>query len=281
MTSRQRQVLIGLGAVGAVLVVVLVVGWVIGWQDETAPPTTLGAGTSTSPPFSTTSSSSTTTDPSSTTTSSTTSTSTTTPTSSSTTTTTLPPVACPGPGAGALPAGAEVFREVRGDFDGDGAGDRFVAYDIPDEWPEGRIELSYGYATEPINVYHWVDFQTVNLGGGADLLVVIQWGGYNEAAFHVVRGCSLDLVMRDDGELAVFRLQTDPTELNGVTCRADGMIEETRATSTDGTLWNASFRAWRWDPARSEFASTPGAGVLVLHWPEDADTIERYGSLDC
>jgi hypothetical protein len=170
MTPRQAQVLIGLGTAVVVLIVVLIVVLVMGDGGDAALPI-LPATTSSTVPETTAATSTTTT--ATTTTSAATTTSASTTTSTSTTTTTAA-VACPGPGAGALPVGATIAIDVWGDFDGDGAADRFLVYNDSGGTYWARVELAYGYATvapEPQPGPGVINAKAVDLGGGADLAI--------------------------------------------------------------------------------------------------------------
>lgn len=279
MTPRQVQILIGLGVLIAVLLVVLVAVLVIGGGDETAAPTSLPTTTSTSEPTSTTSTSSSTTSSTSPTTSSTTSTSTTT-----TTTTTLPPGACAGPGAGPLPVGATVAVEVMGDFDGDGADDRFLVYEDSGGTYWARMELSYGYAAvapDPTPGPGVINAKSVDLGGPGELAIAesIASPSSRLATFYALYDCGLDAVRQSDGPLAQFPLRGSGLELAGITCRADG-ISVTRAASTDGTVWEVSTLDYSWDPVVGELVSSMGAAA-ILHSPEDDAAILSQADWNC
>jgi len=282
VNPRQVQTLIGLGVLIAVLLVVLVAVLVIGGGDETAAPTSLPTTTSTSEPTSTTSSSSTTTSTSSTTTSSTTTTSTT--TTSTSTTTTLPLGACAGPGAGPLPGDATIAVDVMGEFDGDGADDRFLVYRDSEGTYWARMELSYGYSTaapDPTPGPGVINAKSVDLGGPAELAIAesIASPSSRVATFYALYGCSLDAVRQGGGTLAQFPLRGSGMELAGVTCRADG-INVTRAASADGTVWEVSSIAYDWDPVIGELISGMGAAA-ILHSPEDDAVIMSQADWNC
>ena len=281
MTPRQVQILIGVGVFVAVLLTVLVVALVVGWEDPVAAPTSLPASTSSSEPTSTTSPLSTTTSTSSTTTSSTTSTSTSTSTST-TTTTTLPPGACLTSGAGPIPAGSTVEEEAAGDFDGDGAEDRFLIYE-----PGGmvdlvfRVELSYGWAEEVGFFLDVIDLKVLNLGGPVGLAVVVTRDhGGNHARFIVLERCGLDQAGLDNGDDAVFWLEDTSEWKAGVTCTAYG-ISVTQAENIGGGDWEASSFSYTWNPDALLFEETGMGVALILHSPEDDAAIQSAADWDC
>jgi hypothetical protein len=280
MTPRQVQVLIGLGTAIVVLLIVLVAVLVTGGGEGTASPTTEAT---TAP--STTAATSTSTSASSTTTTTTTTSSTTTTTSTSTTTTTTAPaVACPGSGAGPLPVGATIAVDVWGDFDGDGAADRFLVYSDSGGTYWARVELAYGYATvasDPQAGPGVINAKAVDLGGPADLAIAESLASPSSrlATFYAMYGCQLAPATRDTSEIAQFPLRGSGLGLAGITCTADG-IEVTGASSTDGVTWQVFTTSYLWVPGIGEFQGTMGA-TAILHSPADDAAIESHADWNC
>jgi hypothetical protein len=276
MSQRQVQVLIGLAVVIAVLLVVLIAVMVIGWEDETAAPTSLP--TTTAAPTTTTSAVTTTS------TSTTTSSTSTTTTSTSTSTTTLPAGACAGAGAGPLPGGATVAVEVAGDFDGDGAVDRFLVYEDGGGHYRARVELSYGYSSVAPDLVPGpgvINAKAVNLGGERELAIAesIASPSSRLAGFYALDGCDLEAVRLSDDTLAQFPLRGSGMALAGVTCNADG-INVTSAEDIGGGDWEASSIVYFWDPDAAAFTSGMGAAA-VLHSPDDDDIIMGHADWNC
>ena len=277
MTQRQVQILIGLAVVVAVLLVTLIAVMVIGWGDEEAAPTSVP--TTTSAPTSTTSVATTT---STSTTTSSTSTSTT--STSTSTTTTLPASACPGMGAGPLPGGATVAVEVMGDFDGDGAEDRFLVYEDGGGHYRARVELSYGYSSVAPDLVPGpgvINAKAVNLGGERDLAIAesIASASSRLAGFYALDGCDLEAARLADDTLAQFPLRGSGMALAGVTCNPDG-INVTSAEDIGGGDWEASSIVYFWDPDAVAFTSGMGAAA-VLHSPDDDDIIIGHADWNC
>jgi hypothetical protein len=264
----------------AVLLVVLIVVMAIGWGDPEAAPTSLPTPVAVE-------STTTTTSPGTISLSPTTSTSTSTTTSSSTstTTTTLPPLACPGAGAGPMEMGGNFsVLLTAGDFDGDGAEDRFLPYKDPAGAIRARVELSYGYAaelTDPVWGVRLTGALAVSLGGSADLAVAETVGHSSdgEATFLRMRGCELEVVRTSDDAEAYFLLGSTWVGLPGVTCRADG-ITVTSARPEGGGDWQVSSVTYRWDPAAGVFVEDMSAAA-ILHSPEDDAAIESHAEFNC
>jgi hypothetical protein len=277
MTQRQVQILIGLAVVVAVLLVALIAVMVIGWGDQEAAPTTLPTTTSAS-----TSTTSVATTTSTSTTTSSTSTSTT--STSTTTTTTLPAGACPGTGAGPLPGAATVAVEVMGDFDGDGAGDRFLVYEDGGGHYRARVELSYGYSSVAPDLVPGpgvINAKSVNLGGDRDLAIAesIASPSSRLASFWALRDCDLEAVRLDGDTLAQFPLRGSGMALAGVTCNPDG-INVTSAEDRGGGDWAAASVVYFWDPDALAFSGGMGAAA-ILHSPEDDDIIMGHADWNC
>jgi hypothetical protein len=279
MSPRQVQVLIGLGTAIVVLLIVLVAVLVTGGGEETASPSTEGT---TAP--STTAATSTSTTTSSSITTTTSSTSTTSTSTSTTTTTTAPAVACPGSGAGPLPVGATIAVDVWGDFDGDGAADRFLVYSDSGGTYWARVELAYGYATvasDPQPGPGVINAKAVDLGGPADLAIAESLASPSSrlATFYAMYGCQLAPATRDTTQIAQFPLRGSGMELAGITCTADG-IDVTSAHNTGGSDWQVSTMAYLWVPGIGEFQATMGA-TAILHSPADDAAIESHADWNC
>jgi hypothetical protein len=281
MTPRRAQVLIGLGTAVAVLLVVLIVVLVMGNGGDTALPA-LPATTS-STVLETTAGASTATTEATTTSASTTTTSTPTTTSTSTTTTTAA-VACPGPGAGVLPVGASIAVDVWGDFDGDGAADRFLVYNDSGGTYWARVELAYGYAAvapDPQPGPGVINAKAVNLGGGADLAIAESLASPSSrlATFYALYGCDLAAAIRDGTEIAQFPLRGSGMELAGITCRADG-IDVTGARNTGGSEWEVTTIFYQWVAGIGEFQGSLGAAAILTS-PGDDAAIQSHADWNC
>jgi hypothetical protein len=280
MTPRQVQVLIGLGTGVAVLLVVLIVVLVVG-EDGDSALSTVPAGTS-SPAVETTAGSSTTTTAATTTSAATSTTAAATTSTSSPTTTAA--VACPGPGAGVLPVGATIAVDVWGDFDGDGAADRFLVYGDSGGTYWARVELAYGYAAvaaDPQPGPGVINAKAVDLGGSADLAIAESLASPSSrlATFYAMYGCDLAAATRDATEIAQFPLRGSGMEVAGITCLADG-IEVTGARNTGGSEWEVSTIFYQWVPGVGEFQGSPGA-TAILTSPADDDAIQSHADWNC
>jgi hypothetical protein len=171
---------------------------------------------------------------------------------------------------------------VAADLDGDGAEDRALLYEI--EGMEGffvRFELSYGWAEETWLPEEAIEFRALNLGGPADLVVLVshEHGG-DFAQFVVLSRCEVDLAALSSDEAARLWLVDYAEWRAGVTCTADGIIR-TEAHEQDGGAWQASAVTYSWNPDALRFRPPMGAAITILHSPEDDAEIASYADWDC
>jgi len=175
-----------------------------------------------------------------------------------------------------------VAAEVSGDFDGDGAQDRFLVYEDSRGTHWARVELSYGYAQSGSAPESEFNVRTVNLGGPADLVAMDHLSGAPDrtATFQGLHECDLQHVHMPGGRIAQLLLRSSGTEKAGVTCTASGIIR-TEAHQQSGGVWQASSVTYTWNPDAHLFEAAMGAAIVVLHSPEDDAEIESYADWDC
>lgn len=244
---------------------------------STLPPTT------TRPPTTTTTAPAPTTSSFTTSATTTTTSTTTTSTTTTTTTTTAPAVACPGPGT-AIPPGSTEVAETSGDYDGDGAIDRFVVYETGGNY-FARVELAYGWTSEaPAWGPGGVEARTTNLGGMADIpiAVLIIAPSSSTATFFAMFGCDLDEIPLTDGGTAHFPLEGGFMGKSGVTCTADGITISSAAVAGDmsGDEWEVSGTDYLWVPGLGELQATASSIALIPRAGNEA-TIDAAAEFNC
>jgi hypothetical protein len=182
---------------------------------------------------------------------------------------------------GPLPDDAIVLAELTGDFDGDGAQDRFLVFEDSHGTRWARVELAYGYADLGTAPASDLNVKRVNLGGPADLVAMdhLLSSPDRMASFYQLLDCRLVHVYLSEGRPAQFVLRHSESELAGVTCTADG-INVTEASTTDGTLWEVGSVIYLWDPVTGQLQSSMAAAA-ILRSPEDDAAIQSYGDWNC
>lgn len=169
-----------------------------------------------------------------------------------------------------------------GDFDGDGAQDRFLVYEdsLGTRWT--RLELAYGYAAPGSAPASEFNIKTVNLGGSADLVAMDHLSGAPDriASFHGLHECDVWHAQLPGDGVAQLLLRSSGTEKAGITCTESGIIR-TEAHQQSGGAWQASSVTYTWNPDAYRFETGLGAAIVVLHSPEDDAEIESYANWDC
>jgi len=174
--------------------------------------------------------------------------------------------------------------DVFGDFDGDGADDRFLVYNDSGGTYWARVELSYGHAAvapDPQPGPGVINAKAVDLGGGAELAIAESLASPSSrlATFYAMYDCDLAAAPRDGDEIAQFPLRGSGMELAGITCVADG-IDVTRARNTSGSQWEVSTMFYQWVAGLGEFQSSLGA-TAILTSPADDAAIQSHANWDC
>lgn len=267
MDPRYTRILIVLGSVIAALLLVVVVVMLTGGDsdDGTAVSTSTTAATTTTEGATTTSMSEG-------------STTTVTPTTVAVTTTTTPP--CQGlPSATTPDLGSPGVSHVSGDFDGDGALDRFIMYEALGTWWV-QIRLSHGYAAElevfgPAEAYGATTF---------DAPEEVAYGRVTSGAstefigfFHFAE-CDIHQATVDGVGVAEFGRGGGVTHLDGITCLTDGITTRS-ATTSDGTNWEYTERRYQWVPGLGDFQTVSSSVEMVSNPSGDHPMFQA--SLDC
>jgi len=180
--------------------------------------------------------------------------------------------------------GSTIAVDVWGDFDGDGADDRFLVYNDSGGTYWARVELSYGFAAvapDPQPGPGVINAKAVDLGGGAELAVAESLGSPSSrlATFYALYGCDLAAATRDTADIAQFPLRGSGMELAGITCLADG-IDVTGARNTGGSEWEVSTMFYQWVPGIGVFQGSMGA-TAILHSPADDAAIQSHADWGC
>jgi hypothetical protein len=180
--------------------------------------------------------------------------------------------------------GSTIAIDVWGDFDGDGADDRFLVYNDSGGTYWARVELSYGYAAVALDPQPGpgvINAKAVDLGGGAELAIAESLTSPSSrlATFYAMYGCDLAAATRDTTEIAQFPLRGSGMELAGITCLADG-IDVTAARNTGGSDWEVSTIFYQWVPGIGVFQGNLGAAA-ILHSPADDAAIQSHADWNC
>ena len=231
----------------------------------TATPTTL-ATTTTAPPPTTTTAASTTTSEATTTT-------------STTTSTTLPVTVCPVPVA--LPTGTLSFSGVSGDFDGDGAADELLTYQVgPDDWRVRVLFADGGGADAAIP--DGEDFAPPRPFGGFDVdgdgpeevfLTVGSGASTAQVGFFDVVSCVATRVT-SGGTPAVFGVGGSVGMVSGISCPGDGSIHRNFASYVAEDSYEGGFEPFLLEG--SVLTGFPGDGAGFT-----ADEAFALATLDC
>lgn len=173
---------------------------------------------------------------------------------------------------------------VAGDFDGDGAEDRFLVYEDADGAFRARVELSYGYAAEGADPFRGLavtDVVAVDLGGPGQLVMTESpvTSSARLVTLYALRGCDLEVVQIGDGSPPGFLLRNSWVHLSGVTCAADG-ITVTDAESIGGDDWRISTVTYFWDGDTGTLTAGMGA-TAILHSPDDDEAIQSAADWNC